>query len=166
MLNHEDKMRTQLLTMVLAATTLFGVGADAADLVDTIAATPNLSSLSAAIKAAGIADTLKSAGPFTVFAPTDDAFNRLSSNTMANVMKPENKEKLVKLLTYHVLPGKVTEKDMNGKHYKTKTVNGKETEIDADDPGEGIRINKAKVTKADVAADNGVIHIINRVLMP
>jgi uncharacterized surface protein with fasciclin (FAS1) repeats len=143
-----------------------GGGAQAADLADTIAATPNLSSLSAAIKAAGVAETLKGKGPFTVFAPTDDAFKRLPANTMTNLMKPENKEQLVKLLTIHILPAKVIEKDMDGKMYKTKTLNGKEVEIDADEPGEGVRINKAKVTKADIAADNGVIHTINRVLLP
>lgn len=125
-----------------------------------------MSSLSAAIKAAGVAETLKGKGPFTVFAPTDDAFKRLPANTMTNLMKPENKEQLVKLLTIHILPAKVIEKDMDGKMYKTKTLNGKEVEIDADEPGEGVRINKAKVTKADIAADNGVIHTINRVLLP
>lgn len=140
--------------------------AQAADLADTIAATPNLSSLSAAIKAAGVDETLKGKGSFTVFAPTDEAFKRLPANTMTNLMKPENKEPLVKLLTFHILPAKVIAKDMDGKMYKTKTLNGKEVEIDADDPGEGIRINKAKVTKADVEADNGVIHLVNRVLLP
>ena len=160
-------MRTKLVTLCLAAAALLAAArAGAADIVDTIAATPTLSRLTSAIKAAGIAETLRGPGPFTVFAPSDDSFNRLSANTMSNLMKPENKEQLAKLLTYHILPGKVMQKDMNGKMYKAKTVNGKEMEIDADDPGEGIRINKGKVIKADVAADNGVIHIINRVLMP
>ncbi len=111
-------------------------------------------------------DTLKGKGPFTVFAPTDDAFKRLTADSMTNLMKPENKDQLVKLLTFHILAGKVTEKDMKGKMYKTKTLNGKEIEVDADDPGEGIRISKAKITKGDVAADNGVVHLINRVLLP
>jgi uncharacterized surface protein with fasciclin (FAS1) repeats len=107
-------MPTKLMTAIVAATIslLSMVAAQAADVVDTIAATPNLTTLSAAIKAAGIGDTLKGKGPFTVFAPTDDAFKRLPANTMANLMKPENKEQLVKLLTFHVLPAKVTEMDM------------------------------------------------------
>jgi uncharacterized surface protein with fasciclin (FAS1) repeats len=161
-------MRIKLMMVVLAAATslLCMRVAQAADLVDTMAATPDLSTLSAAIKAAGIGDTLKGKGPYTVFAPTDEAFKRLPANTMTNLMKPENKEQLVKLLTFHILAAKVTEKDMDGKMYKTKTLNGKEAEIDADDPGEGIRINKAKITKADITADNGVIHLINRVLLP
>lgn len=161
-------MRIKTMMPVLAALATFlcmGI-AQAADIVETIAATPNLQTLSAAIKAAGIGDTLKGKGPFTIFAPTDEAFKRLTADSMANLMKPENKEQLAKLLTFHVLPGKVTDKDMNGKMYKTKTLNGKEVEIDADDPGAGIRVNKAKVTTADIAADNGVIHLINRVLVP
>lgn len=161
-------MRISKMALALTtATSLFCMSAArAADIIDTIAATPNLSSLSAAIKAAGISDTLKGKGPFTVFAPTDDAFKRLTADSMANLVKPENKEQLAKLLTFHILPGKVIEKDMDGKMYKTKTLNGKDAEIDADDPGAGIRINKAKVTTADIAADNGVIHLINRVLVP
>lgn len=156
-----------MIPILTAVTVLLCLGAaQAADIVDTIAATPNLKTLSAALKAAGMGDTLKGKGPFTVFAPTDDAFKRLTADSMTNLMKPENKEQLVKLLTFHILPGKVTEKDMNGKMYKAKTVNGKEVEIDADDPGEGIRINKAKVTPGDIDADNGVIHLINRVLVP
>ncbi len=160
------RLKMTMVALAAAASLLCMAAAQAADLVDTIAATPNLTSLSAAVKAAGIGDTLKGKGPFTVFAPTDEAFRRLPANTMTNLMKPENKEQLIKLLTFHILPAKVTEKDMDGKMYKAKTLNGKEAEIDADDPGEGIRINKAKVTTADVAADNGVIHLINRVLLP
>jgi uncharacterized surface protein with fasciclin (FAS1) repeats len=161
------RIKTMIPVLATIATALFFMGAaQAADIVETIAATPNLKTLSAAIKAAGMGDTLKGKGPFTVFAPTDEAFKRLTAESLANLMKPENKEQLVKLLTFHVLPAKVTEKDMNGKMYKTKTLNGKDVEIDADDPGEGIRINKAKVTTGDIAADNGVIHLINRVLVP
>jgi len=162
-------MRIKTMIPVLAAivTALLWMGvAQAADIVETIAATPSLTTLSAAIKAAGIGDMLKGKGPFTIFAPTDEAFKRLTADSLANLMKPENKEQLAKLLTFHILPGKVTDKDMNGKMYKTKTLNGKEVEIDADDPGAGIRVNKAKVTTADIAADNGVIHLINRVLVP
>jgi uncharacterized surface protein with fasciclin (FAS1) repeats len=150
------------IAMLLSA----NAAARAADIVETIAATPNLSTLASAIKAAGIAEMLKAPGPFTVFAPTDDAFKRLPANTVNNLMKPENKEQLAKILTYHVVPARLAGKDMDGKMYKTKTLNGKEIEIDADDPGEGIKINKGKVTQPDMAADNGVIHEINRVLLP
>lgn len=121
-------------------------GARAADLVDTIAGRPNLSTLAAAVKAAGIAEKLKEKGPFTVFAPTDDAFKRLPPNTMANLTKPENKEQLVKLLSYHVVPTRLGAKDLDGKMFKTKSLSGKEIDVDADDPGEGIKINKGKVT--------------------
>jgi uncharacterized surface protein with fasciclin (FAS1) repeats len=152
-----------LAVVTFLVTTL---GAQATDIVDTIAATPNLKTLTAAIKAAGIADTLRGQGPFTVFAPTDDAFKRLPANTVSNLMTPENKAQLAKILTYHVVPARLAAKDMDGKMYKTKTINGKEIEIDADDPGEGIKINKGKVTQPDMTADNGVIHEINRVLLP
>ena len=160
-------MNSKLPAVAFLVGSLLGASAvEAADIVDTVAATPNLSTLSAMIRDAGSAETLKGKGPFTLFAPTDDAFNRLSANMLAGLKKPENKDQLAKMLTLHVLPSKVTEKDMNGKHYKSKTVSGTEVDIDADDPGEGIRINKAKVTKADVTADNGVIHVVNRVVMP
>lgn len=160
-------MKSKFLTISFLVGGLVGGSmAEAADIVDTVAATPNLSTLSAMIRDAGIAETLKGKGPFTLFAPTDDAFSRLSANTIAGWKKPENRDQLAKMLTLHVLPSKVTEKDMSGKHYKSKTVNGTEVDIDADDPGEGIRVNKAKVTKADVSADNGVIHVVNRVVMP
>ena len=158
------KMATTTLAVVSAL--LWAGAARAADFVDTIATMPNLTTFSAALKAAGMGDTLKGKGPFTVFAPTDDAFKRLTADSMTNLMKPENKDQLVRLLTFHVLAGKVTENDKKSKMYQDKTLNGKEIEVDADDPGEGIRINKANITKGDVAADNGVVHLINRVLLP
>jgi uncharacterized surface protein with fasciclin (FAS1) repeats len=161
-------MSSKSLTSIIAvaASLLWTTAGQAADLAATIAATPELSTFSAALKAAGLDDTLKGKGPFTVFVPTDEAFKRLPANTMTNLMKPENKEQLTKLLTIHVLPAKVVTKDMEGKMYKTKTLNGKEVEIDADDPGEGIRVSKAKITRADIPADNGIVHIVNRVVLP
>lgn len=149
------------LTVVLIAVH----SARAADLAETIASRPNLSMLAAALKASGIADKLKEKGPLTVFAPTNEAFKRLPPNTMANLTKPENKEQLVKLLTYHVVAARLVAKDMDGKMFKTKSVNGKELDVDADD-GEGIKVNKGKLTQVDISADNGVIHEINRVLLP
>jgi len=161
-------MKATIETALLGATLLFASAAapKAADVVDTINGTPNLSMLGSAIKAAGIADMLKGKGPFTVFAPTDDAFKRLPANAMTNLMKPENREQLAKLLTYHVVPARLEAKDMDGKMFEAKSINGKMIEIDADDPGEGIKINKGKIIQPDLAADNGLIHEINRVLLP
>ena len=158
------KIIEQLLgaTLLLAAITV----SDAADIVDTMAGTPDLSTLASAIKAAGIADLLKGRGPFTVFAPTNDAFKRLPPSAVTNLMKPENREQLMKLLTFHVVPAMLAAKDMDGKMFNVRSVNGKEIEIDADDPGEGIKINKGKIIRPDIAADNGIIHEINRVLLP
>jgi uncharacterized surface protein with fasciclin (FAS1) repeats len=161
-------MGTKFIGLILGAAlmALSTAAASAADIVDTIGANSALSTFSAAIKAAGLTESLKAKGPFTVFAPTDEAFKRLPPNTMTNLMKQENREQLVKLVTFHIVPSRLMDKDMDGKMFKTKTINGKEIEIDADDPGEGIRINKAKVTAPDMPADNGVVHQINRVLLP
>jgi uncharacterized surface protein with fasciclin (FAS1) repeats len=161
-------MQTKIMGAILGATMLLApaTAARAADIVDTIAGTPNLSMFASVIKAAGIADKLKGPGPFTVFAPTDDAFKRLPANRMTDLMKPENKDRLVKLLTYHVIASRLTSEDIGDKDFKMKSVNGKEIEIDADEPEQGIKINTGKITHADIAADNGVIHEISRVLMP
>lgn len=161
-------MRTKILGALLGIIMLLAspMAAHAADIMDTIAATPNLSTFASAIKAAGIADKLKGQGPFTVFAPTDDAFKRLPANRMADLMKPENKDRLVKLVTYHMLAERLSSKDIADKDFKAKSVNGKDIEIDADEPEQGIKINNGKITQADVAADNGIIHEINRVLLP
>jgi len=161
-------VRDRIILLLLAAMALLAptAAARAADIVATIAATPNLTILSAAIESAGIASLLKGPGPFTVFAPTDEAFKRLPPSALTNLMKPENREQLVKLLTYHVAPVRLGAKDMDGKEFRTKSVNGKDIDIDADDPGEGIKINKGKIVQPDLAADNGVIHEINRVLLP
>ncbi len=118
--------------------------------------------LIAAVTAAGLADTLTSTGPFTVFAPTDEAFAKVSANTLTDLLKPENKEKLAGILIYHVISGKVMAADA-AKLIMAKTVNGQELKIDATS---GVKINDAKVVTADVEAINGVIHIIDTVLMP
>ena len=144
----------------------FAVAASAADIAEVIAANPRLTTFAAAIKSAGLTNKLKEKGPFTVFAPTDEAFKRLPGKALENLMKPENREQLVKLVSYHILPARITAKDMDGKMYNSKTIIGKEVEIDADDPGEGIRINKAKVVATDAPADNGVVHELGRVLLP
>jgi uncharacterized surface protein with fasciclin (FAS1) repeats len=118
--------------------------------------------LVAAVKAAGLVDTLKGPGPFTVFAPTDDAFAKLPAGTVENLLKPENKDKLVAILTYHVVPGKVMSGDV--KTGAVKTVQGGSARLVA--KGGSVMIDKAKVVKADIAADNGVIHVIDSVIMP
>jgi len=118
--------------------------------------------LVAALKAAGLVDTLNGAGPFTVFAPTDAAFAKLPAGTVENLLKPENKEKLVAILTYHVLAGKIMAADV--KTMDAKTVNGKEASIKVD--GGKVTIGAANVVKTDIAASNGVIHVIDTVLIP
>ena len=157
-------MRRKLIGVLLCLALLpaCAAAARAADLVEVIAANPRLTTFAAAIKSAG----LKEKGPFTVFAPTDEAFKRLPGKALDNLMKPENHEQLVKLVSYHIVPARLTAKDMDGKMYDTKTIIGKEIGIDADDPGEGIRINKAKVTAPDAMADNGIVHELARVLLP
>lgn len=133
------------------------------DIVDTAAGAGQFGTLVAAVKAAGLVDTLKGEGPFTVFAPTDDAFAKLPEGTVESLLKPENKEKLVAILTYHVIPGKVMSSDIAGKKTDVKTVQGSKLSVNAT---EGVMVDNAKVTKADIPATNGVIHVIDTVVMP
>jgi len=135
----------------------------AKDIVDTAVAAGSFKTLVAAVQAADLVETLKSAGPFTVFAPTDEAFAKLPAGTVEDLLKPENKAKLAAILTYHVIPGKVMAADIAGKKLNVKTVQGSELAIDATN---GVKVNNASVITADVAASNGVIHIIDTVLMP
>ncbi|MEG4015403.1 MULTISPECIES: fasciclin domain-containing protein [unclassified Microcoleus] len=131
-----------------------------ADIVDTAVAAGSFTTLVAAVKAAGLVDTLKGAGPFTVFAPTDEAFAKLPAGTVESLLK--DIPKLQKILTYHVVSGKVMAADVV-KLKSAKTVEGSEVKIDASN---GVKINDSTVTTPDVAADNGVIHIIDSVLLP
>ena len=133
-----------------------------ADIVDTAAKAGQFKTLAAALKGAGLVDTLKGKGPFTVFAPTDKAFDKLPAGTVEMLLKPENKEKLTAILTYHVVPGKVKAADAV-KLKSAKTVQGQTVAIDAKD---GVKINDAKVVKTDIECTNGVIHVIDTVLMP
>jgi len=133
------------------------------DIVDTAVAAGSFKTLVAALKAAGLVDTLKGKGPFTVFAPTDDAFAKLPAGTVDELLKPENKQKLIAILTYHVVAGKVTAAQAMKLH-SAKTVNGQSLAISAD--GGTVKINDATVTKADIMCSNGVIHVIDTVLMP
>lgn len=134
----------------------------AADIVDTAVSNGSFKTLVAAVQAAGLVETLKGAGPFTVFAPTDAAFAALPAGTVEALLKPENKDKLTKILTYHVVSGKVMAGDLKD-GMKAPTVEGAEVTIDLDN---GPQVNDAKVVTADVVADNGVIHVIDKVLMP
>lgn len=130
------------------------------DIVDTAINAGSFNTLVAAVKAAGLVDTLKSKGPFTVFAPSDEAFAKLPEGTIEGLLK--DIPQLKKILTYHVVSGKVMAADV-AKMKSAKTVEGSNVKIDA---GKGVKINNATVSTADVAADNGVIHIIDTVLMP
>ncbi len=131
-------------------------------LIDVASANGSFKTLTAALKAAGLVDTLKGAGPFTVFAPTDAAFAKLPKGTVETLLKPENKAQLVKILTYHVVPGEVLSTTL--KSGKVKTVEGDSVYVSVQKSG--VTINKAKVTAVDVKASNGVIHVIDTVLMP
>jgi uncharacterized surface protein with fasciclin (FAS1) repeats len=135
----------------------------AADIVDTAIAAGNFKTLVAAVQAAGLVDTLKGTGPFTVFAPTDEAFAKLPAGTVDDLLKPENKDKLVAILTYHVVPGKVMAADVAGKQTMAKSVQGGEITVNGTD---GVMVDSAKVIQADIVASNGVIHVIDAVIMP
>jgi uncharacterized surface protein with fasciclin (FAS1) repeats len=130
--------------------------------VDVAASNADFSTLVAAVKAAGLVDTLNGAGPFTVFAPTNAAFAKLPAGTVESLLKPENKAKLTAILTYHVVPGAVKAADVAGLT-EAATVNGKSVKIDASN---GVKIDGATVVKTDITASNGVIHVIDTVLMP
>lgn len=133
------------------------------DIVDTANSAGMFNTLIAAVKAADLVDTLKSPGPYTVFAPTDEAFAQLPAGTLDDLLKPENKSKLQAILTYHVVAGKVMSMDA-AKLNSAKTVNGESFTIR---PGKkGIMVDEATVVKADIRASNGVIHVIDRVIMP
>lgn len=134
-----------------------------ADIVDTAVAAKKFTTLVAAVKAAGLVDTLKGEGPFTVFAPTDEAFGKIDADTIAMLLKPENKEKLTAILTYHVVPGRVAAADVV-KLTSAKTVNGQEVTIKVVDGS--VMVDGAKVVATDIDCGNGIIHIIDSVIMP
>jgi uncharacterized surface protein with fasciclin (FAS1) repeats len=133
------------------------------DIVDTAAAAGSFKTLAAALTAAGLVDTLKGPGPFTVFAPTDEAFAKLPDGAVANLLKPENKDQLIKVLTYHVVPGKVMAADVV-KLNSAKTVQGESLAVKVS--GGKVMVDGATVTKADIIASNGVIHVIDSVVLP
>jgi len=132
-------------------------------IVENAVATKDFSTLVAAVKAAGLVETLSGKGPFTVFAPTNKAFEKLPEGTVANLLKPENKKKLTAVLTYHVVPGKVMAADVV-KLSKAKTVQGSEVKIKVKDGT--VMVDSAKVVKTDIVSKNGVIHVIDSVILP
>jgi uncharacterized surface protein with fasciclin (FAS1) repeats len=138
------------------------------DIVDIAAGNPDFSTLVAAVQAAGLVDTLKSDGPFTVFAPTNAAFAALPAGTLDSLLLPENKDTLTSILTYHVVPGQVTAGDVLGTRQNVATVNGATVDVNgqAGKLGTGVKVNDANVTTADIFATNGVIHVIDKVLLP
>ncbi|MDX1516640.1 MAG: fasciclin domain-containing protein [Woeseiaceae bacterium] len=133
------------------------------DIVDTAVEAGQFGTLAAALSAAELVETLKGDGPFTVFAPTDAAFAKLPEGTVESLLKPENRDQLVAILTYHVVPGKVTSAEVV-KLSKATTVNGADVSIDVD--GGSVKIDDATVIKTDIAASNGVIHVIDTVILP
>ncbi len=150
--------------IALAATTALAAPAFAQDkdIVDTAVDAGSFTTLVAAVEAAGLVETLKGEGPFTVFAPTDEAFAALPEGTVENLLLPENKDQLVAILTYHVVPGNVMSTDLTDDMTAT-TVQGSDVTIDLDN---GVMVEDATVVTPDIAASNGVIHVIDKVIMP
>ncbi|MBC7880602.1 MAG: fasciclin domain-containing protein [Anaerolineae bacterium] len=158
-------VRKSLLSLGLGLSLALGSfvsTAHAADIVDTAVKAGSFKTLAKALKAADLITVLKGKGPFTVFAPTDAAFAKVPKATLESLLKPENKGKLVKVLTYHVVPGKVLSKDI--KSGPVKTVEGSSLELKLEEGK--VEVNTAYVTKADIVTDNGVIHVIDAVLLP
>lgn len=148
---------------VAALVAFAAIPARAADIVDTAVAAGSFNTLVAAVKAAGLVETLKGEGPFTVFAPTDEAFARLPAGTVESLLKPENKAKLTSILTYHVIPGNVPSSAIAGKTLEVDSVEGSKIKVNATS---GVMVNDANVVQADIMASNGVIHVIDKVIMP
>jgi len=152
-----------LILGVLASAIPATAGSAQKDIVETAIAAGTFNTLATALQAAGLTDTLKSRGPFTVFAPTDEAFSKLPAGTVESLLKPENKERLKAILLYHVVSGDVTAAQVV-KLSAAKTVNGQDLKLTVNDGT--VMVNDAKVVKADVLASNGVIHVIDTVLLP
>jgi uncharacterized surface protein with fasciclin (FAS1) repeats len=158
--------KTTAIALIMAlplAITPASAGGAKKDIVDTAVGAGQFNTLVAAVKAAGLVDTLKGKRPFTVFAPTDTAFKKLPAGTVEGLLKPENKTKLAAILTYHVVPGMVMSKDIAGKKLQAATVQGQKISIDAT---KGVTVDGANVVKADIETSNGVIHVIDAVILP
>jgi uncharacterized surface protein with fasciclin (FAS1) repeats len=151
------------LALTLAAPAPASAQTAQKDIVDTAVGAGSFKTLAKALQAAGLVDTLKGAGPFTVFAPTDEAFAKLPAGTLDSLLRPENKAKLQKVLTYHVVAGKVMAADVV-KLTSAKAVSGDTITVAA--AGGKVRVDGATVTATDIAASNGVIHVIDAVILP
>jgi uncharacterized surface protein with fasciclin (FAS1) repeats len=167
-------MDRRTLLKSAAATGLLGTLAACAaqpegnDIVDIASANPDFSTLVAALSAAGLVDTLRGDGPFTVFAPTNAAFNALPDGTVDTLLMPENVDQLRSILLYHVVPGNITSNQLLGQSMDVATVNGATVRVDGTGGkhSAAVRVNDANVISADILATNGVIHVIDKVLMP
>jgi uncharacterized surface protein with fasciclin (FAS1) repeats len=156
------KLKSTLAAALISLAVLPAQASDK-DIVDTAVGAGDFKTLAAALTAADLVSTLKGEGPFTVFAPTDEAFAKLPAGTVENLLKPENKQQLVDILTYHVVPGRVMAADVVGLD-EAKTVNGKMIDVEVE--GSAVKVNEANVTATDVTASNGVIHVIDQVILP
>lgn len=153
-----------LFAVVVAAAWERGEAGSYKDIVDTAAGNPQFSTLVAAVKAADLVETLKGDGPFTVFAPTDAAFAKLPEGTLEALLKPENKGKLQAILGYHVVPGRITAGDIGGGRSMVDTVQGSDLTVDA--MNGSVLVDEAQVVQTDIMTSNGVIHVIDAVLLP
>jgi uncharacterized surface protein with fasciclin (FAS1) repeats len=163
MMNRRTTLKSLVAASALATLAACG-GTGGNDIVDIAASNDDFSTLVAAVSAAGLVDTLKGDGPFTVFAPTNDAFAALPAGTVENLLLPENKDQLVAVLTYHVVPGSYPASSLVGKRGSLTTAQGSTVSIDG--RGDGVTVDGANVISADIAASNGVIHVIDSVILP
>ena len=156
-------MKSFINTLTALPLAFLSVTVHALDIVDTAVSAGQFNTLVAAVEAADLVSTLKGDGPFTVFAPTDEAFAALPEGTVENLLKPENKEQLIAVLTYHVVSGKIMSSDIAGTKAMVESVQGSELDVDATN---GVTVDGATVVSADIETDNGVIHVIDRVVLP
>ena len=156
-------MKKFMKTLAALPFAFLSVNGNALDIVDTAASAGQFNTLVAAVEAADLVSTLKGDGPFTVFAPTDEAFAALPEGTVENLLKPENKDQLISVLTYHVVAGKIMSSDIAGTTAMVESVQGSELDVNATD---GVTVDGATVVTADIETDNGVIHVIDRVVLP
>ncbi len=154
---------TSFAALVLVGAAQAGNYGAKKDIVDTAVSNGSFDTLVTAVTAAGLVDTLKGPGPFTVFAPTDEAFAKLPAGTVEMLLEPANRDQLVAILTYHVVPGRIMSTEIAGKKASVQTVQGQSVTVDAMD---GVRVDSATVIAADVETSNGVIHVIDTVIMP
>ncbi len=156
-------MKNFIKTIAALPFAFLSVNGNALDIVDTAVSAGQFNTLVAAVEAADLVTTLKGDGPFTVFAPTDEAFAALPEGTVENLLKPENKEQLISVLTYHVVAGKIMSSDIAGTTAMVESVQGSELDVNATN---GVTVDGATVVTADIETDNGVIHVIDRVVLP